>query len=97
MTGKLPDAIARQFGANLRRLRLKAGLSQERLAPLARIYQPEISVLERGEREPGIGTLLKLAGPLEVNPLELLEGIVWHWDSEDPEARGFYVRDERVR
>jgi transcriptional regulator with XRE-family HTH domain len=54
-------------------------------------------LLERGEREPRIGTLLKLAGPLEVSPLELLEGIAWDWQDENPRAGAFLVGDERVR
>lgn len=92
-----PDAIAEQFGANLRRLRLRSGLSQQRLAPLAKLHRTGISLLEQGEREPGLGTLVKLAGALEVSPLDLLDGIEWHWREDDPEAGAFYVEEELVR
>ncbi len=89
-----PNAIAEQFGANLSKLRLQAGLSQERLACLVQSHRTEISLLERGGREPRIGTLVKFAGPLEVSPLDLLDGIVWHWQEESPETGIFIVDDE---
>lgn len=92
-----PDAIAAQFGSNLRRLRLRSGLSQDRLAPLAKLHRTEISLLERGVREARIGTMVKLAGPLEVSPLDLLEGIAWRWQKDDPDAGAFYVEDELAR
>lgn len=44
---------------------------------------------------PSIGTLLKLAGPLEAGPLELLEGIDWHWQEGGP-AGAFYVEGQQV-
>lgn len=88
----VPNAIAEQFGANLRRLRLKS-----RLAKLAKLHRTEVSLLERGEREPRIGTPLELAGPLEISPLELLEGIHWQWQEGNPAAGAFYIEDRRVK
>ena len=65
------------FGERLRRARTEAGLSQEEVAVRASIHRTEVGLLERGERTPRIDTALKLAGALEVELEELLEGIRW--------------------
>lgn len=70
-------SVATQFGANLARARRRAGLSQEEAAVRASIHRTEVGLLERGERTPRIDTALKLAGALEVELEELLEGIRW--------------------
>lgn len=69
--------VAEQFSANLVRLRKRAGLSQEQLGFRAGLQRTEIGMLERGVRLARIDTLVKLAGSLEVEPGELLDGIVW--------------------
>jgi transcriptional regulator with XRE-family HTH domain len=66
-----------QFGANLQRYRRHTGLSQARLAYLAVLDRSEISLLERGLREPRLGTVVKLAGALEVSLNMLFEGTGW--------------------
>jgi transcriptional regulator with XRE-family HTH domain len=63
------------FAENLRAVRLGLGLSQERLASLSRLHRTEISLLERGEREPRLNTIVRLARGLGVAPAELLHGI----------------------
>jgi transcriptional regulator with XRE-family HTH domain len=65
----------RQFGTNLAAERKKAGISQEQLAFRAGIHRTEVSLIERGLREPRLETLLKLARGLEVLPATLIEGI----------------------
>ena len=65
----------KRFGANLRRARIDAGLSQERLAGSAELDRAAISIIERGGRSANLRTLLKLAWALEKSPAELLEGI----------------------
>lgn len=69
--------IAQRFGVNLRRYRKRSGLSQEETAVRASLHRTEIGLLERGERLPKIDTAIKLAGALDVEPGDLLEGIVW--------------------
>jgi transcriptional regulator with XRE-family HTH domain len=68
--------VERQFAANLRSCRKRAGLSQEALGFRASLHRTEIGLLERGARVPRIDTLIKVAGPF--NPRDLLEGIAWH-------------------
>ncbi len=71
------EAVTKRFGQNLRRVREDRSLSQEALADLAGIHRTEASLLERGGREPELGTLLKLAAALDVPVAVLCEGIEW--------------------
>lgn len=59
----------------MRRLRLRAGLSQEELADAAGLHPTEVSRLERGVREPRLGTIVRMARALGVKPEALLAGI----------------------
>lgn len=70
-------SVAERFGANLRRCRELADLTQAEVAQRASMNRTQIGVLERGERLPRIDTLVKLAGALEVSPDELLAGLKW--------------------
>lgn len=67
--------LDRSFGPNLRRWRTRRGYSQERLAQLADLHRTEIGLLERGEREPKLGIITKLAGALAISPSALFEGL----------------------
>jgi transcriptional regulator with XRE-family HTH domain len=69
--------IAAQFGDNLVRCRKLADMSQDELSVRASVHRTEISQLERGLRVARIDTLAKICGSLEVDPGELLAGIVW--------------------
>lgn len=69
--------VAEQFGANLKRARKAAGLSQEQVALLASLHRTEVSQLERALRVPRIDTLVKLTTTLEVGAEDLLDGIEW--------------------
>lgn len=75
---------ARVFSENLRCHRKRQGLSQEALGFQAELHRTEISLLERGARVPRIDTLLKIAVVLNVEPAELLVGIVWRPGTMSP-------------
>ena len=66
-----------RFAANLRKARIKSGISQEELGYRCELHRTEISLLERAGREPRLATIVKLAGALETTPAELCEGIGW--------------------
>jgi transcriptional regulator with XRE-family HTH domain len=70
-------AVAGRFGENLRRVRKREDLSQERLAKRASLHRTEIGLLEKGIRVCRIDTLIRLAGAMAVPPGELLDGIDW--------------------
>lgn len=63
------------FGRVLRRLRLRAGLTQEQLGFEADLRRTYISILELGQQQPSLMTILKLAGALKCSGQELI-GVV---------------------
>ena len=75
-----------RFAANLRLARENAGVSQEELAGMCEIHRTEVSLLERGGREPRLGTMVKLAVALGTTPQALCAGIGW-----DPNARDYKI------
>lgn len=66
-----------RFAVNLRQARQKKGISQEELGFRCGLHRTEISLLERGGREPRLGTIVKLAGALDSSAESLCEGIRW--------------------
>lgn len=69
--------VAEQFGANLRRHRKLADMSQGELAVRASVHLTAVGMIERGLRLPRVDTVAKLAAALEAEPGELFEGIAW--------------------
>lgn len=86
----VPDASSKgtravlldRASANLVAARRKAGLTQEELADRCGLHRTEISLLERGGREPRLGTLVKLAEALGIPPGQLCAGIAWDVDGQ---------------
>jgi transcriptional regulator with XRE-family HTH domain len=76
--------VARRFGANLRHIRKRSGLSQEELGVRAGLHRTAIGLLENGARTPRIDTLVKLSTALDISPAELIEGIVWEPGEASP-------------
>jgi len=60
------------IGENLRLHRLRKGLSQEQLALSAGVNTSYIGQLERGEKNPTVKILDKIASALEVTTVELI-------------------------
>jgi len=71
-----------RFAVNLRKARQKAEISQEELGYRCDLHRTEISLLERGGREPRLGTIVKLAGALGVSPEFLCSGVTWSVKSQ---------------
>lgn len=69
--------VAERFGRNLFLARRRAQLSQQELADRAGVHRTEIGLLENGRRTARIDTAMQIAGALEVDPRDLLRGIVW--------------------
>lgn len=74
-----------RFAVNLRHARKAAGISQEELAERCELHRTEVSLLERGGREPRLGTLIKLATALNTDAEALCNGI--GWDSKQREYK----------
>jgi transcriptional regulator with XRE-family HTH domain len=66
------EHIVKVFGERLRELRRARGLSQERLALLAKVDRSYVGQAERGTRNVALVNIAKLAHALEVSPHELL-------------------------
>ncbi|HEY0277325.1 MAG TPA: helix-turn-helix transcriptional regulator [Solirubrobacterales bacterium] len=82
--------LERSYGQNLRRMRKERAFSQEELAFRAEVHRTEISLLERGKRDPGVNTTLRLAGALGVAPGELLTGATFVPSEDGREGRFTY-------
>lgn len=63
------------FGRRVRELRLRRGLSQEKLAELADLHRNYVGGVERGERNLSLLNIVKLARGLSVRPAKLIEPI----------------------
>lgn len=59
-------------GRNVRQIRQKKGLTQERFAELSGFSQQYLSSLEQGHRNPTVVTLYELATALGVSHMDLL-------------------------
>ncbi|HEY3695297.1 MAG TPA: helix-turn-helix transcriptional regulator [Phenylobacterium sp.] len=59
-------------GANIRRLRKAKGLTQEQLAHEAGVAMRYVAGVERGEENPSLKFLVKMAEALETEPAALL-------------------------
>jgi transcriptional regulator with XRE-family HTH domain len=60
-------------GQNVRRLRTKKGLTQEQLAFEAKIDLTYVGGIERGERNPSLLVMVRIADALSVPVQKLLE------------------------
>ena len=61
-----------RIGNNIRTIRQRKGLSQEKLAELANVHRTYIGMIERAEKNITLVSLEKIANALEVNIEELL-------------------------
>jgi len=69
-------ASTRAFGQVLRKHRTKMGISQEALAHMASMERAHIGRIERGENQPSLGIILKLAKALGSNPGKMVNEAV---------------------
>ena len=65
----------RLLGDNIRLYRLKAGLSQEKLAEKADLHTNYVGDIERGEENVSVDALVRLASSLRVKVADLVQGI----------------------
>lgn len=71
----MDSKLARQFGEVLKERRMALGLSQETLAFNADLHRTYISLLERGIRQPSLGTIFVLASEMGWDPDELIRQV----------------------
>ncbi|TWB46620.1 helix-turn-helix domain-containing protein [Nitrospirillum viridazoti] len=68
--------IRRLFGANLRRLRDRAGLSQEAVAARMGVDRAHVSLMERGQQNVTLTTLWAACEALDVRPVDFFDETV---------------------
>lgn len=61
-----------KFGQKLQKVRKSKKISQEELAELLAMHRTYIGFIERGERNPTVRTLYKIAKALKVSSSDLL-------------------------
>jgi transcriptional regulator with XRE-family HTH domain len=64
--------LQRTVGRNLRAYRQAHGLSQEAFADVLGVHRTYMGGIERGERNLTLKSLERIAGRLDLDPLELL-------------------------
>lgn len=62
-------------GREIARIRTARGISQERLAELAGLHRNYVGLVERGERNPTLKTLIAVAEALGVSLAEMFAGV----------------------
>lgn len=72
---KRSDVLFKSFGAKVRMLRHKRELSQEALADLCGLDRTYVGGIERGERNPSLRNIARLAASLRVSLTELMRGV----------------------
>lgn len=66
---------ARVVGERVRLVRLSLGLSQEDIADLAEMHVTNLGKIERGQANPSLTTLVRIASVLGVDPADLVREI----------------------
>jgi Predicted transcriptional regulators len=69
------DRTLRTFGRNVARVRVEKGFSQDKLAEKANLDRTYLSGIERGVRNPGIKTVLRIAQALDVGVDNFCKGV----------------------
>lgn len=64
------------FGKVLRRLRIEAGLTQENLGFEAELRRTYVSILELGQQQPSLTTIIKIAQALSLTPGSLMDMVI---------------------
>jgi transcriptional regulator with XRE-family HTH domain len=75
MAARKKVGLSLVVGANVRRLRLKAGMSQNELAEAAGVEQGSISAIEVGLRGPSMLMVMAIAKALDVPPTSLFREV----------------------
>lgn len=64
--------LPKAFGLALKKIRSETGMSQDALAKECKLDRTFISLLERGERQPTITTIYKVAEAFEMTAQQLI-------------------------
>jgi DNA-binding XRE family transcriptional regulator len=68
-------SIGARFGRTVRTLRAKAGYSQESFADAIHVHRTSMGKLERGEGNPGLDMIVRIARGLDLSLSELFVAV----------------------
>lgn len=66
------ENLIKQFGLEVKRRRLESQLSQEDFAELSGLHRTYVSGIERGDRNPTLDIVFRIARALQCQPSDLL-------------------------
>lgn len=69
------SVAAQTLGERVRHHRNELGLSQEDMADLAGMHWTNWGKIERGQANPSLTTIVRMAGVLDIDPAELVSGL----------------------
>lgn len=69
------SSIKARFGRTVRTLRTKAGYSQESFADAVSVHRTSMGTLERGEGNPTLDMIVKIARGLDISLSELFVAV----------------------
>lgn len=69
---KMEEDLLREFGRKLRQMRKERGFTQEELGEKAGVCYKYIGEIERGEKNPTLLVIYKIAAALKVEPASML-------------------------
>lgn len=72
---KSKKVLSKRFGNRVRELRKRKRLSQEAFAALAELDRSYMGAVERGERNPSLWIIARIASALDVTVSELCQGV----------------------
>jgi transcriptional regulator with XRE-family HTH domain len=81
MVAKRKECV--RFGRIVSRLRVERGFSQEGFAAATGLHRTYMGGIERGERNPTLTTILRIAEGLKIEPTELFR----QWPADKPPGR----------
>lgn len=70
---EISDILSMRVGRNLKALRQARGLSQEALAEILDVHRTYVGGLERGERNPSLQVIERIASDMGIDPFDLLQ------------------------
>ena len=75
MIQRIMSQILKQFGARIRQLRYEQHISQEELAEKCDLHRTYVGGIERGERNPSLENIKKIASAFKINLSELFKEV----------------------
>ncbi len=80
----MKTSMEEAFGREIRKARESLRKSQESVAFDAEVHRTYISMIERGQKSPTLGVILRLARALNVKPSELVRRAEVRFEKSNP-------------